>query len=70
MMTQEQRVLLYLEEYGSISSLDAFRDLGITRLSAVIWNLKAKGFDIKDEWETVISRYGETEIKRYMRGDD
>lgn len=33
-ITQEQRILTYIGENGSISSLEAMRDLGIMRLSA------------------------------------
>lgn len=39
-MTQEQQVYEYIKEKGSITTLDAFKDLGITRLSAYIYNLK------------------------------
>lgn len=39
-MTQGARVLDYMREYGSITSLEAFRDLGITRLSGVIFDLR------------------------------
>lgn len=57
-MTQAERVKQYLEETGSITSLDAFRELGITRLSAVIFNLK-KTVDIKTETVCFKNRYGE-----------
>ena len=39
-MTQQTRVLRYMQDYGSITSLEAFRDLGITRLSGVIFDLR------------------------------
>lgn len=56
--TQTERVRQYLEETGSITSLEAFRELGITRLSAVIFNLK-KEVDIKTETVCFHNRYGE-----------
>ena len=31
-MTQNERVLQYMQEHSGISTLDAFRDLGCTRL--------------------------------------
>lgn len=58
-MTQKQRVLDYIGEFGSISSLEAFRDLGVTRLSAAIFALREEGheFDVKTEKAT--NRWGE-----------
>lgn len=66
-MTQEQQVYDYIKNHGSITTMDAFMDLRITRLSAQIFNLKEelKVEDkerIVDEWE-----YGENgkKWKRY-----
>ena len=56
---QQERVLNYMSDYGSISSLEAFRDLGVTRLSAVIFNLKRKGVQIRKVKEACKNRYGE-----------
>ena len=56
---QQQRVLQYMQEFGSISSLEAFKDLGVTRLSAVIFCLKKKGHKITSETEFCKNRYGE-----------
>ena len=33
--TQADRVLEYIQKFGSITTLQAFRDLGVTRLSAI-----------------------------------
>lgn len=67
MSKQQQRVLNYMLDYGSISSLEAFRDLGVTRLSAVIFCLKRKGFVIKSTTESRVNRYGEpVHFSRYM----
>ena len=41
--THKSRLLKYLQEYKSITSLEAIRDLGNTRLSASIFLLKADG---------------------------
>ena len=60
-----QRVYEYMEKYGSISSLEAFRDLGVTRLSACIFILR-KLYDIRDEWDEVPNRWGDkVRFKRY-----
>ena len=63
-MTLTQRVLDYMNEYGSISSLEAFKDLGVTRLSAIIFNLR-KTYDIVGEWEEFPNRWGDK--VRFMR---
>ena len=57
-MTQEQMVIDYMTEYGSITTLDAFKDLGITRLSAKIFNLKKAGYEIQKTAETGKNRWG------------
>jgi len=65
-MTQKEAVLNYIKDFGSISSLQAFRDLGVTRLSAKIFDLKKDGYMF--DWDTVvgINRYGNPmHYKRY-----
>ena len=54
-----QRVFDYMAEFGSITSLQAFQDLGDTRLSATIFELKKKGVNIKSEDIKVTNRYNE-----------
>ena len=64
---QQQRVLDYMRIFGSISSLEAFKDLGVTRLSAVIYELKRKGVAITSTTEYIKNRYGEpVHFSRYM----
>lgn len=68
-MTQCVRVLDYMREYGSITSLEAFRDLGITRLSGVIFELR-KIYPINSITESSRNRYGEkTSYSRYYLAD-
>lgn len=68
---QQERVLSYMQTYGSISSLEAFKDLGVTRLSAVIFELKKKGVRIKSNTEFLKNRYGEpVHFSRYMVADN
>lgn len=64
---QEQRVFNYIKENGSITSFDAFRDLGVSRLSAVIFEIKRKkNKPIYSKTIKVQTRYGEdTNVKRY-----
>lgn len=63
---QKDRVLDYMEQNGGITTQQAFRDLGITRLSARIADLKAAGIRVVGEMIEVEDRYGEkTRVKRY-----
>lgn len=69
-MMQQARVLRYMWEYGSITSLEAFRDLGITRLSGVIFELR-KNHTIGSTTENSRNRYGEkTSYSRYYLVDE
>ena len=56
--TQTFRVLAHLEEFGSITSWEAIKEYGATRLSAIIFNLRKRGYYIEKEWEESINRYG------------
>lgn len=65
-ITLKDRVLKYMQDFGSISSLEAFKDLGCTRLSALIFLLR-KDYRIDDEWVKTTNRYGDkVEFKRYF----
>ena len=62
----EDRVFSYMLEHGSITTLDAFMDLGDTRLSARIFTLKEKGVPIGSERIKVQNRHGEPRfVKKY-----
>lgn len=69
--TQTQLVLDYIMECGSITPLDAIRDLGCMRLASRISDLKKQGYDIESKPEAVLNRWGKKcYIKRYsLRGD-
>lgn len=60
-----KRVIEYMREFGSITTRDAFIDLGCTRLSEYIRQARMT-LNIKDKWEKATNRYGEkVEYKRY-----
>lgn len=64
--TQAERVLSYMEQFGSITQFEAFRDLGVMRLASRISDLKKQGYPIKSDMETVKNRFDENcYIKRY-----
>lgn len=58
--TQTQRVLEYIREFGSITAIEAVRDLGVMRLAARVSDLKKEGYDIISEQHAVRNRFGET----------
>lgn len=59
-MTQCERILRHLEDFGSITSLEAMKEYGIMRLASRITDLKRRGFKIKSEVVSGKNRYGET----------
>lgn len=64
--TQNERILDYLEQFGSITQLEALRDLGIMRLASRISDLRRLGYPITSTMETVNNRFQEPcHIKRY-----
>jgi hypothetical protein len=70
-MNQEKRILKYIDDFGSITPLEAMADLGVMRLASRISDLKRRGIKIVSEWEKGTNRYGEkTKYKRYRRMED
>lgn len=58
-VTQCDRILRHLKDYGSITPLEAMNEYGIMRLAARINDLRAQGIDIASEVKTGKNRYGE-----------
>ena len=58
--TQERMILEYIFENGSITTLQAIKDLGILQSPARIWGLKQRGVNIKTRRKEVVDRYGKT----------
>lgn len=66
-LTQNERILKYISDFGSITQLEALADLGIMRLASRISDLKMLGNDIDSSYISVKNRYGEKcKIKRYF----
>lgn len=64
--TQNQRVLQYMVEFGSITQLEALRDLSVMRLASRISDLRKQGWNIESRVEKVKNRYDEEcRVKRY-----
>lgn len=58
-MTQCERILKYMDDFGSISSYQAMVDLGVGRLASRIHDLRSLGIEIESETKTGKNRYGE-----------
>ena len=68
--TQQQAVLEWLQAGAGITSMEAFKELGVTRLSAIIFNLRKEGHDISSESVQVTNRFGgRSTIARYHLQD-
>lgn len=58
-------ILEHLRKYPWLTSKDAFEFYGITRLSACIFDLREKGYDIETVMVETTTRFGES--CRYAR---
>jgi hypothetical protein len=68
-MTQSQRILEHLQQYGSITQRDAIDNYGIMRLASRVNDLRREGHPIITEVVTGKNRYGEpTRWARYRMG--
>lgn len=69
-ITQKDRIINYIRQFGSITSLEAYKDLGITQLGARIDQLQKDGYTFRTEWESGKNRYGDKiDYKRYYLAD-
>lgn len=69
-ISQKQRIINYIRQFGSISSWEAYKDLGVTQLATRIKELKEQGYEFRTEWENSTNRFGErTDYKRYYLVD-
>ncbi len=58
--TQRSEVLKYLQTHKGITSMQAIEKFGATRLSAIIFDLKRKGYNIVTIMKDGENRYGES----------
>ena len=58
-MTQCERIIRHLIDYGSITSREAMLEYGIYRLASRISDLKKLGYLFDITFETCKNRYGE-----------
>lgn len=67
---QIDRIYQYMKDFGSITQLEAIKDLGVMRLASRISEMRKNGIAIIRETETGKNRYGEdTHYARYRLED-
>ncbi len=59
-MSQCDMILRYMQDFGSISQVEAASEFGCYRLSGRIYDLRARGYAIKSDMVTWKNRYGKT----------
>lgn len=57
--TQCSRIVKYIQDFGSITTWQAFTDLGVARLGSRLFDLKEKGYVFSKERIQTKNRYGE-----------
>ena len=68
--TQRDRVLDYIRRFGSITSWQAYSDLGITQLAARLFELKEQGYEFTKKRIETVNRLGEkTHYDEYRLAD-
>lgn len=69
-MSQRKAVLDWLSTGTGITSMDAFKAFGATRLSAIVFDLRRRGHDIEAVKESGKDRFGNptTYVRYFLRG--
>lgn len=69
-MSQEQRLQDYLIAHRAINPLEAWVELGIYRLAAIVHTLKKKGMEIETVRISVFNKFGEPcNVAEYRYGE-
>ena len=67
-MTQMERVLKYIDDFGSISVAEAINEIGVGSLTKCISNIRKSGIDIETRTVFHKNRYGQpTHHAEYRR---
>lgn len=70
-MTQCEKIMSYMQEYGGITQIDALREFGCFRLASRVNDLRRNGIKIKTEMVRAKNRYGEPiSFARYTLEDE
>lgn len=70
-MTQCEQIIDYLHRFGSITPMEAFTDLGITKLATRVSEMRKDGREFKIETVKSTNRFGKTvRYAKYSLKDD
>lgn len=58
--TQSDKILAYLKKYNGITNYDAINEFGVLRLSARIFDLRKRGYNIESVYREGVDRNGMT----------
>lgn len=58
--SQSDKILAYLKKHNGITNYDAINEFGILRLSARIFDLRQRGYNITNVYREVVDRNGMT----------
>lgn len=65
-ITQRQSIIKYMREFESITSWEAYTNLGITQFATRVKELKEEGYLFITKWEKKKNREGKfVKFKRY-----
>ncbi len=65
-MTQREAIIKYITDFGSITPMQAYGDLGITKLATRVSEMRKDGMEFKIETIKGTNRYGKpTRFARY-----
>ena len=64
-MTQREQIIQYIKDFGSITPMDAFYDLGITKLATRISEMRKDGIEFNIEIVKYKNKYNKP--ARYAR---
>lgn len=59
-ITQKERIIKYIKDFGSITDYEATTELGILQFGARLKELKEQGYQFKQELQKTKNRYGDT----------
>ena len=65
--TQRQQIVMYLNEHGSISAYEAFKDLFISQFWTRIFELEKRGWEFSRELVKYTNQYGITKSFKRVR---
>lgn len=69
--TQKKKIIEYIRKFGSISSWEAYRDLGITQFATRVKELKEEGCKFQTKWEKRKNQEGKlVNFKRFYFGSN